>query len=245
MAACPTFTDPTTSSLAVSIASSIWPRPVVTYTCLPSGDAITPIGRAISPVIFSVLIDRVTFRVDHVHGSAVFSRHIRARAVGKERRRARPRADLEHLDDLVARRVDDRDLVVFFRRDVHPLPVRARRDAFRFAAHLHVADDLVARDVDDARDARRPRSTRTPSIRRRSTKSARDRCRWSAPSSTFRAAISTTPMPSAVLSGGGSLLSSVPGGAIGDPLSATNSFVPSGLTLMPRGRLPSGIVATT
>ncbi len=62
---------------------------------------------------------------------------------------------------------------------------------------------------------------------------------------TFRAAISTMPMPSAVLSGGGSLLSSVPGGAIGDPLSATNSFVPSGLTLMPRGRLPSGIVATT
>ena len=41
------------------------------------------------------------------------------------------------------------------------------------------------------------------------------------------------PMPSALRSGGGSLLSSVPGGAIGDPLSATNSFVPSGLTLMP------------
>ena len=62
---------------------------------------------------------------------------------------------------------------------------------------------------------------------------------------TFRDAMSTMPMPSDFRSGGGSLLSSVPGGAIGDPLSATKSFVPSGLTLMPRGRLPSGMVATT
>jgi len=57
--------------------------------------------------------------------------------------------------------------------------------------------------------------------------------------------MSTTPTPSAVRSGGGSLLSSVPGGAIGDPLNATNSLVPSGLTLMPLGLLPSGIVVTT
>ena len=47
-------------------------------------------------------------------------------------------------------------------------------------------------------------------------------------------------MPSALRSGGGSLLSSVPGGAGGDPLSATYSDLPSGLTWMPRGRLPSG-----
>ena len=56
---------------------------------------------------------------------------------------------------------------------------------------------------------------------------------------------STTPMPSAERSGGGNLLSSVPGGAIGEPLSATYSVAPSGLTLMPRGRLPRGIVAIT
>ena len=58
-------------------------------------------------------------------------------------------------------------------------------------------------------------------------------------------AMSTSPMPSAARSGGGSLLSSVPGGAGGEPLSATYSDRPSGLTLMPRGRLPSGAVART
>src|SRR5688500_8005430 len=52
-------------------------------------------------------------------------------------------------------------------------------------------------------------------------------------------------MPSALRSGGGSLLSSVPGGAIGEPLNATYRVAPAGLTLMPRGRLPRGIVATT
>src|SRR6185436_15637219 len=53
------------------------------------------------------------------------------------------------------------------------------------------------------------------------------------------------PMPSALRSGGGSLLSSVPGGAIGDPLSATNNDFPSGLRRIPRGRLPTGMVAVT
>ena len=52
-------------------------------------------------------------------------------------------------------------------------------------------------------------------------------------------------MPSAARSGGGSVLSSMPGGAGGEPLSATNSRVPSGDTLTPRGRLPSGMVSTT
>src|SRR5688500_16741270 len=52
-------------------------------------------------------------------------------------------------------------------------------------------------------------------------------------------------MPSALRSGGGSLLSSVPGGAIGEPLRAIYRVLPSGLTLMPRGRLPRGIVDTT
>ena len=36
-----------------------------------------------------------------------------------------------------------------------------------------------------------------------------------------------------------------PGGAIGEPLRATYSVEPSGLTRMPRGRFPTGIVATT
>ena len=39
--------------------------------------------------------------------------------------------------------------------------------------------------------------------------------------SSFRSLTLTTPMPSAFLSAGGSVLSSTPGGAIGDPLSAT------------------------
>ena len=52
-------------------------------------------------------------------------------------------------------------------------------------------------------------------------------------------------MPSARLSGGGSLLSSTPGPAIGEPLNATYSVEPSGLTRMPRGRFPTGIVVNT
>ena len=57
--------------------------------------------------------------------------------------------------------------------------------------------------------------------------------------------MSTTPMPSALRSGGGSVFSSTPGGADGDPLSATYKNVPSGLAAIPRGRFPSGIVPTT
>ena len=55
----------------------------------------------------------------------------------------------------------------------------------------------------------------------------------------------TTPMPSAERSGGGRVLSSMPGGAGGEPLNATNNCVRSGDTLMPRGRWPSAKVATT
>src|ERR1700724_1902837 len=52
-------------------------------------------------------------------------------------------------------------------------------------------------------------------------------------------------MPSALRSGGGSVFGSTPGPAAGEPLSATYSDLPSGLTWMPRGRLPSGAVAIT
>src|SRR6187200_3225084 len=52
-------------------------------------------------------------------------------------------------------------------------------------------------------------------------------------------------MPSALRSGGGSVFGSTPGPALGDPLSATYRVLPSGLALMPRGRLPNGAVATT
>src|SRR4051794_4276154 len=52
-------------------------------------------------------------------------------------------------------------------------------------------------------------------------------------------------MPSAVRSGGGRVLGSTPGPAFGDPLSATYNDLRSALTLMPRGRLPSGAVAMT
>jgi hypothetical protein len=53
------------------------------------------------------------------------------------------------------------------------------------------------------------------------------------------------PMPSALLSGGGRVRSSTPGGANGEPLSATYSSFPSALGWIPRGRFPSGIVAST
>src|SRR4051812_8578190 len=46
-------------------------------------------------------------------------------------------------------------------------------------------------------------------------------------------------MPSAARSGGGRVFSSVPGGAGGDPLSATKRDLPSGLAWIPRGRFPS------
>ena len=52
-------------------------------------------------------------------------------------------------------------------------------------------------------------------------------------------------MPSAERSGGGSLDSSTPGPPRGDPDSATYSVLPSFDSLMPRGRLPTGMRATT
>src|SRR3954470_1505746 len=61
----------------------------------------------------------------------------------------------------------------------------------------------------------------------------------------FRSLMLTTPIPSALLSGGGSLLSSTPGPAIGEPLSATYSTEPSGASRRPRGRLPTWMVATS
>ena len=74
-------------------------------------------------------------------------------------------------------------------------------------------------------------------------------CSGSVPAfSTFTtrpSAMSTMPMPSAERSGGGNVDSSTPGGAGGDPLRATNRRSPAGSTLMPRGRLPSGMVSST
>ena len=74
-------------------------------------------------------------------------------------------------------------------------------------------------------------------------------CSGSVPAfSTFTtcpSAMSTMPMPSAERSGGGSVDSSTPGGAGGDPLRATNRRSPAGSTLMPRGRLPRGMVSST
>jgi hypothetical protein len=45
--------------------------------------------------------------------------------------------------------------------------------------------------------------------------------------------------------GWGRVLSSTPGGAGGDPLKATNNCRWLGLTVIPRGRLPSGTVVST
>ena len=74
-------------------------------------------------------------------------------------------------------------------------------------------------------------------------------CSGSVPAGTIATSLpwrrSMTPMPSAFRSGGGSLLSSTPGPAIGEPLRATYRREPSGLAWMPLGRFPNGIVATT
>ena len=52
-------------------------------------------------------------------------------------------------------------------------------------------------------------------------------------------------MPSFERSAGGSVFSSTPGPPLGDPLTATISVFPSGLTRTPRGRCPGSSVATT
>ena len=51
-------------------------------------------------------------------------------------------------------------------------------------------------------------------------------------------------MPSALRSAGGSVDSSTPGGAIGDPESATSSCVPSRENRRPRGRFPTAMVCS-
>ncbi len=64
---------------------------------------------------------------------------------------------------------------------------------------------------------------------------------------TFRVATSITPMPSLVLSALSFSHSSsgMVGGQRGDPLRATNTVRPSAETRAPRGRVPTGMVATT
>ena len=64
---------------------------------------------------------------------------------------------------------------------------------------------------------------------------------------TLRAAASTTAIPSLDLSALSFSHSSsgIVGGHFGLPLSATKTVLPSGLTLTPRGRVPTGMVATT
>ena len=71
-----------------------------------------------------------------------------------------------------------------------------------------------------------------------------DRIHPAGPELTVRVAASTTATPSLLLSEPSFSQSSsdIAGGHLGDPVSATNTSLPSRLTFTPRGRVPTGMV---
>ena len=131
--------------------------------------------------------------------------------------------------------------VVGLAGDVDDLAVRRHRHALGLVADLHALRDGAGRAGRPPTSPPSPRSRRRATCRRARSRRPRDpgRCGWCG--RVLRVAMSTTPMPSAERSAGGSVDSSTPGGAIGDPDSATYSCVPSRDTRSPRGRLPTGM----
>ena len=156
------------------------------------------------------------------HRSAVFRRDERPRAVRQKRRRAWTRRHLERLQQLLIHGVDDGDLAVFFRRHVHNLTIGPQIDAFRLAADFERRQHRAVRHCDNARLAdifvgdEQVRAIGADGELLRIEPARMTR-------SSFRSFTLTIPMPSAFLSAGGSVLSSTPGGAMGEPLSATNT----------------------
>ncbi len=84
------------------------------------------------------------------NGSAVFGGHVGTGAVGQECRIARTSADLDLSDQLVRRRVNDRDEVVFLRCDVDEAAVAAGRDSLRFSPDLELGERAAGCDLEHA-----------------------------------------------------------------------------------------------
>ncbi len=109
---------------------------------------------------------------------------------------------------------------IFFGRGVHELAVRRDGYAFRFAADFDGLCDFSGRDVNKTdtgnifvRDEQGVAILTHIKILRVGT----------AVNDTYQFVLGDikTPMPSALLSAGGKVLSSTPGGAMGEPLKAT------------------------
>ena len=175
----------------------------------------------------------------------VLERHVGARPVGKEADRAWPRPDRDAPDHFVGLRVDRVHGAIAFARHVDDLAVGPDRDPFRLLADLHRGGDRARRGVDDAhlrgvlvRDVQ-PRAVRADRellgvARRRGSPASPCRCR--------RPLRRCRPRSGRAAAACSRRCRAAPGG---EPLSATYSDLPSGVTWMPRGRLPSGAVATT
>ena len=91
--------------------------------------------------------------IDDGDARAIFGRDVRARAVGQERNRSRPRAHTNGLHGL-ASRVDHIDGVVRLCRDEDKIRTGIDRHALGLAAHFERLDDLLCGDIDHAQPRR-------------------------------------------------------------------------------------------
>ena len=145
-------------------------------------------------------------------------------AVRGERDRARPRADLHAAGDLERRRVNREHLVVGFAGDVDLAPVGPDGDAFGFAANGDAMGDGAAGQIERRTSPPSPRSRRTTSGRRATRRTPRDPARWHRSAAACAWPDRRRRCRRRTRSGGGSVDSSTPGGAIGEPDSATKQL---------------------
>ena len=160
--------------------------------------------------------------------------------------RAGPRADLHGFHDFLRGKVGDEDRAVRFRRDPDALAAGLDGHTFRFIADLEALNEMAVAGVDDAElpdvfigDVRSPfrQGSPQPAPDPDPTEASLINLRWRQvdDADAIGAAIGRRQLRF--------VRRSDP--PIGEPLSATYSSVRSGLAAMPRGRLPSGMVATT
>ncbi len=166
-------------------------------------------------------------------------------AIGREGDRAWTLGRRDTRDDGARRRVDGHHGVVRFAGDVDDAAVGPQRSRLRAPRPPARARRWCPSPGRAPTSPPSPRWRRRASCRRATDRTTRDPVRWDRCGPASCVARSTTPMPSAARSGGGSVDSSTPGGAIGEPDSATNSWRPSRDSFRPRGRLPTATACST
>ena len=166
-----------------------------------------------SSIVFST---RQPLHVDDRQRRAGFRRHVGARAVRQKRHRARPRSDLHRLDHLVRRRDRSTNTAPSSSDVTQTRPPDGSTETPSGSSptlKLSTIWPLATSTTLDLRGVLVGRRTRC--VPSRLTASCSGSVRSAATLSSFPCCRSTTPMPSALRSGGGSVFSSTPGPGVG------------------------------